>query len=72
MSQWLIIIRLMNLILIVCLLTSPMDLKMPIFSARQQDLSTLVMRSDYGLAIEKPKKTRFEKLAMAIARAQNN
>lgn len=72
MSQWLIIIRLMHLILIVCLLTPPVELKMPSFSARQLDPSSLVMRSDYGLAIEKPKKTRFEKLAIAIAKAQNN
>ncbi len=49
-----------------------MELKMPIFSARQQDTSTLVMRSDFGLVIEKPKKTRFEKLAITIARTQNN
>jgi hypothetical protein len=72
MSQWLIIIGLMHLILIACLLTPPIDLKMPSLSVRQQDVAALVMRSDYGMAFEKPKRTRFEKLAMAIARAQNN
>ena len=72
MSQSLIIMRLMYLILIVCFLTPPINLEMPTFPTRQQDPSALLMRSDYGLGIEKPKKNRFEKLAMAIARAQNN
>jgi hypothetical protein len=72
MSQWLIIMRLMYLILIVCFLTPPMNLEMPRLPARQQDPSALLIRSDYGMGIEKPKKTRFEKLAIAIAGAQNN
>ncbi|PUE40271.1 hypothetical protein [Limnohabitans sp. Bal53] len=72
MSQWLIIIGLMHLILIACLLTPPIDLKMPSLSARQLDAAVLVMRSDYGLALVIHKRNRFEKLAMAIARAQNN
>lgn len=72
MSQWLIIMRLMYLILIVCFLTPPINLEMPRLPARHQEPSALLMRSDYGLGIEKAKKNRFEKLAIAIARAQNN
>jgi hypothetical protein len=72
MSQWLIIMRLMHLILIVCFLTPPINLEMPKFPARQQDPSALLMRSDYGLNFAKPKKNRFEKLAIAITKAQNN
>ena len=72
MSQWLIIMRLMYLILIVCFLTPPINLEMPRHPARQQDYSALLMRSDYGIGFEKPKKNRFEKLAITIARAQNN
>ncbi len=72
MSQWLIIMRLMHLILIVCFLTPPINLEMPKFPAWQQDPSALLMRSDYGLNFAKPKKNRFEKLAIAIAKAQNN
>lgn len=45
---------------------------MPSFVARQQDPIALVIRNDYGLEMEKPKKNRFEKLAMAIAKAQDN
>jgi hypothetical protein len=72
MSQWLLIMKLMHLILIVCFLTPPIHLEMPNFPARQQDPSALLMRSDYGMAFAKPKKNRFEKLATAIAKAQNN
>lgn len=72
MSQWFIIIGLMHLILIACLLTPPIDLKMPSRSGRPLDAAALVMRSDYGLVFVKPKRNRFEKLAMAIAKAQNN
>ena len=71
-SQWLITIRLMYLILVAHLLTPPLNLKMPSFVARQQDPLALVIRNDYGLEMEKPKKNRFEKLAMAIAKAQDN
>jgi hypothetical protein len=62
----------MHLILFVCFLTPPINLEMPTFPTRQQDPSALFMRSDYGLAFEKPKKNRYEKLAIAIAKAQNN
>jgi hypothetical protein len=62
----------MHLILIVCFLTPPINLEMPKFPAWQQDPSALLMRSDYGLNFAKPKKNRFEKLAIAIAKAQNN
>jgi hypothetical protein len=72
MSQWLFIMRLMHLILIVCFLTPPINLEMPKFPARQQDPSSLLIRSDFGLAFEKPKKNRFEKLAIAITKAQIN
>jgi hypothetical protein len=72
MSQWLIIMRLMYLILIFCFLTPPISLEMPRIPARQQEPSALLIRSDYGMGFEKPKKNRFEKLAMSITRAQNN
>ncbi len=64
--------RLMYLILIVCFLTPPINLEMPTLPTRQQDTSALLMRNDYGLAFVKPKKNRFEKLAIAITKAQNN
>ena len=72
MSQWLIIMRLMHLSLIVCFLAPSINLEMPTFPTRQQDLSALLMRSDYGLNFAKPKKNRLEKLAIAITKAQNN
>lgn len=62
----------MYLILVAHFLTPPINLQMPNFSTRQQDPIALVMRNDYGLAMEKPKKNRFERLAMAIAKAQDN
>lgn len=64
--------RLMNLILVVCLLTPPLKLMMPNFSGQHHDLSSLVMLIDYGLTAEKPKKKRVEKLALAISKALND
>ena len=72
MSQWLVIMRLMHLILIVCFLTPPINLEMPKFPARQQDPFALLMRSDYGMNFANFKKNRVEKIAIAIAKAQKN
>jgi hypothetical protein len=62
----------MYLILVAHLLSPPINLQMPSISTRQQEPSALVMRNDYGLATEQPKKNRFERLAIAIAKARNN
>ena len=67
MSHWLTIIRLMNLILTLLLGLQPLAATLPILPKPQVEPLTLVLRTDYGLALAPAKKSRLEKLAAALS-----